>query len=208
MSAILGRQYNCTTTATTMTATTATPCFSLFSEENKFSFHEINGGMALPVTAFILDPVVAVAVVEESEYDSDESEDESGYDSEDTIDEMLAIRQIVTRVEREPLEPEEEKENYESDDEVFLLRRNEEAIDDDSGDGDSADEEEEESDDEDSDQAEVDAALSSIAEYEDDKFKELVENIKKTKLFKDAKLIDDAEVRVDLGWTSMILYIR
>ena len=47
-----------------MTAATAPPCFSLFSEENKFSFQEINGGLALPVTAFILDPVVAVAVVD------------------------------------------------------------------------------------------------------------------------------------------------
>jgi hypothetical protein len=194
-----------------MTDANATPCFSLFSDENKFSLMNLNGGNPPLVTAFTLEPVTAVAVVEESEYDSDESE-ESDSDSDNTIDEMLAIRQIVTRVERDPLEPEEEKEaDYESDGEVFVLRRNEDVDEDADGeadDEDSDDEEEEESNDEDNDQAEVDAALSSIAEYEDDKFKELVENIKKTKLFKNAKLIDDAEVRVDLGWTSMILYIR
>ena len=189
------------------TATTVIPCFSLFSEENKFSFQEINGGTVLPVTAFILDPVVAVAVVEESEYDSDESE-ESDSDSVSTLDEMLAMRQIVTRVERDPLEPEEEKESDESDGEVFVLRRDEDADGEEADDEESDDEEEEESDDEDCDQAEVDAALASIAEYEDDKFQELVANLKKTKLLKSANLIDDAEVRIDLGWTSMILYIR
>jgi len=188
------------------TATTVTPCFSLFSENNKFSFHEINGGIALPVTAFVLDPVVAVAVVEESEYDSDESDDESEYDSEEET--LNALSQIVTHVEREPLEPEEEKEDDESDGEVFVLRRGEDSDEEEADDEDSDDEEEEESDDEDNDQAEVAAALASIAEYEDDKFQELADNLKKAKLLKDAKLIDDAEVRVNLGWTSMILYIR
>ena len=168
----------------------------------------LNGGNRRHQSAaFVLEPVIAVAVIEESsdEESSDEESEESDSDSVNTVDEMLAMRQIVTRVERDPLEPEEEKESDESDGEVFVLRRDEDADGEEADDEESEDEEEEESDDEDIDQAEVDAALSSIAEYEDDKFQELAENLKKTKLLKHAKLIDDAEVRVDLGWTSMIL---
>jgi len=197
-----------------MTTVAPRPCYSLFSDDNKFSLSKLNGGEPLAVTAFILEPVPAVAIVDESEYeDSDEeSSDEESSDEEDEVSELV---QIVTCVDREPPGPdqEEEKEEGSDDDEQILLGAEPEyselvgntrsAAESDArgsrcpGTANEAEE-----------RREVAAALASIAEYEDEKFTELAEQLKKAKLLKDAGLIDDAEVQVDLGWTRMTLYIR
>ena len=189
----------------------ATPCFSLFSEENKFSICAINGGTSPPVSAFVLEPVIATAVIEESsdeesegEYSDEESEDESE-------NEIILLSQIVTRVDREPMEPaDEEEEKTETDEEDNPLAEEEDSDDEEEDSDDEGDDEDEDEgdDEEEDDHSKVEAALKAIAEYEDEKFQELAENLKKTKLLKHAGLIDEARVRVNLGWTSMVLYIR
>ena len=203
-----------------MTTVAPRPCYSLFSDDNKFSLSKLNGGEPLAVTAFVLEPVPAVAIVDESEYeDSDEEsgdEESSDEESSDEENEVSELAQIVTYVEREPPEPDqEEKEEGSDDDEQILLgaagcsiltdlvgnaRPVPESDARGSGSPGTANEAEE--------RREVAAALASIAEYEDEKFTELAEQLKKAKLLKNAGLINDAEVQVDLGWTRMVLYIR
>ena len=188
------------------TVAPAIPCYSLFSDDNKFSLSKLNGGEPLAVTAFVLEPVPAVAVMDSDEESSDE--ESSDEESSDEEDEISTLTQIVTRVDRETLESDQEEEKSEDDEEILLGA--EENV---SGEADNTlhfdnnppihcieDEPEE--------RREVRAALASIAEYEDEKFTELAEQLKKAKLLKDAELFNDAEIRVDLGWTSMILYIR
>ena len=191
-----------------MTTVVPRPCYSLFSDDNKFSLSKLNGDEPLAVTAFILEPVPAVAIMDDSD---EESSDEESSDEEDVISELT---QIVTCVDREQLVPDEEDSEANSDDEDILLGNSDIII----GNPpcqpstgpslftqtltprttDAVSEE----------RREVAAALASISEYEDEKFTELAEQLKKAKLLKDAGLIDDAHVQVELGWTRMNLYIR
>jgi hypothetical protein len=186
-----------------MTTVIPRQCYSLFSDDNKFSLSKLNGNEPLAVTAFILEPVPAVAIMDDSDEESsdEESSDEESSDEEYEISELT---QIVTCVDREQLLPDEEEDSDENlDDEVILLENVENNVEDNvaAAAAISAAAVSEE-------RMEVAAALASISEYEDEKFTELAEQLKKAKLLKNAGLIDDAHVQVELGWTRMNLYIR